>query len=134
MMVQVEPDRIEEAFPNIADYGSKVPALLVLEIVCLVILILDVVYTGVRCKLNRPKAPDFPEFLLQRVSMLLMMLLAAVLEPIVPTIPLLGLASVYYAFFCARHIVLSARQDDVPIPDILANALGSKEPATPDHP
>lgn len=119
----MDPQRIAEAFPGLAQYFSRVPALLVLEVVTLIIVVIDVGYTALRCKLARPGAPSFPDFMFQRITMLLLLLLAAVLEPLVPTLPLLGLASIYYAFFCARHIVLSAAADDVPIPTTLQAVL-----------
>jgi hypothetical protein len=128
----VDPQRISEAFPGLAAYFSKIPPLLILELVCLSLVLVDALYTGARCWTARPDAPDYPEFVMQRITMVMVMFLCGLLEPLVPTLPLLGAASIYYGLYCLRHILLGVAADGVPVPDVLLNVLrGSrtKEPS-----
>jgi len=94
--------------------------------VCLVLILLDVIFTGVRVRMGKSKE-DFANYAFSRVTVVFLMVIVWIVDQLLPTIPLLYLTSLFYSGVSVVHIIRQAREDGVEIPQSLQQRAESLE-------
>lgn len=95
--------------------------------VTLLVLVLDILYAIVRWAMRHqhPGDPPLLSYLEGRVTIAFILGVAALLDTLVPDIPLLDAAAAFYLVVCGAAILDHASADGVPIPPQLAQILHS---------
>jgi hypothetical protein len=79
---------------------------------CVILIILDVAYLGFRTLTHSAREP-FGAYLTQRVGILLLLLIIGLVDFLMPNIPLLYMASLFYSGVSVLHIVAQVRAEGV---------------------
>lgn len=93
------------------------------------LILIDVIYAGLRTVAGRPDAENFLEYLVSRVTVIVLISVARIVETLLPNVPLVYLTCLFYSAISVAHIIDAARKDNVPIPPPLVGALRSLKDA-----
>lgn len=80
---------------------------------CFLLMLIDTAYFGIRTVIGRVKAPPFADFFIQRVSIALLLVVIGLVDYLLPSIPLLYAASLFYSGVFTLHIVQQVREEGV---------------------
>ena len=80
---------------------------------CFLLMLIDVAYLGFRTLLGRKNIEPFGLFLTQRVGIALLLVVTGMVDYLLPTVPLLYGASLFYSGVFILHIVKQVRDEGV---------------------
>jgi hypothetical protein len=80
---------------------------------CFLLMVIDVAYLGVRTLLGRTHEPPFGDYFIQHVSIALLLVVIGLVDYLLPTVPLLYGASLFYSGVFILSIVQQVRAEGV---------------------
>lgn len=96
-----------------------------LVIIALLLVFLDGLYAVVRHVMGRRQEDELPllAYLEGRVTIVFVVAVGALIDQLVPDVPLLDGVAIFYIVVSAANILDAGARDGVPIPDILTTAI-----------